>query len=195
MNKSMKIGYARVSTQDQNLSMQLDSLKNFGCELIYQEKGSGATTDRKELERMIAQLRKGDVIVIFKLDRISRSLKHLIELINLFKEKEVGLVSLNDPIDTTTPQGVLIFNIFASLAQFERENLILRTKSGLASARARGRVGGRPKGISKEANIKASAAVEMYKQLTPVNQISKSLNISKATLYKYLRIKGVEIKS
>ncbi|MEY3499390.1 MAG: hypothetical protein RL308_1059 [Bacteroidota bacterium] len=195
MNKSMKIGYARVSTQDQNLSMQLDSLKDCGCELIYQEKGSGATTDRKELEQMLSHLRKGDVVVIFKLDRISRSLKDLISLVNLFKEKEVGLVSLNDPIDTTTPQGVLIFNIFASLAQFERENLVLRTKAGLASARSRGRVGGRPSGISKEAQIKASAAVEMYKKLTPVNQISKTLNISKATLYKYLRIKGVEIKS
>jgi DNA invertase Pin-like site-specific DNA recombinase len=191
----MKIGYARVSTQDQNLEMQIDSLNQYGCELIYQEKSSGATTDRKELEKMLSHLRKGDVVVIWKLDRISRTLKDLISLVNLFKEKQVGFVSLNDPVDTTNPQGILIFNIFASLAQFERENLILRTKAGLASARARGRVGGRPSGISKEANIKASAAVEMYKQLTPVNQISKSLDISKATLYKYLRLKGVEIKS
>lgn len=188
----MKIGYARVSTKDQNLNLQIDALNSFGCDKIYSEKVSAAKTDRAELQALKTNLREGDIVVVWKLDRLARSLKELIEIINSFNEQQIGFVSLNDPIDTTTAQGRLVFNIFASLSEFEREIISERTKAGLASARIRGNVGGRPTGISKEAEIKASAAVQMYHNNTPVNSIAKTLNISKATLYKYLRLKGVK---
>jgi len=187
----MKIGYARVSTKDQNLSMQLDALKEAGCEQIFKEKISGASIERKELDNLVGQLRKGDIIVVWKLDRLARSLKDLLRLVNEFQEKGVGFISLNDPIDTTTPQGRLVFTLFGALAEFEREIIKERTKAGLESARARGRKGGRPPGLSKEASYKASAAVEMYIKRMPVNEIAKSLGISKTTLYKYLGYKGV----
>ena len=115
----MKLGYARVSTQDQNLALQLDALKQVGCEKIYQEKVSGASTDRPELNKLFALLREGDTIVIWKLDRLGRSLAHLIGLVTELEQRHVGLLSLNDPVDTTTAQGRLVFRIFASLAEFE----------------------------------------------------------------------------
>jgi len=189
----MKIGYARVSTKDQNLSLQIDALNSTGCEVIYKEKTSGSTTDRKELDALLAQLRKGDTIVVWKLDRLARSLKDLLRLVAGFEAKGVGFISLNDPIDTTTPQGRLVFTIFGALTEFEREIIRERTKAGLESARARGRKGGRPQGLSKQSFLKAAAAAEMYRKETPVNEIAKSLEISKTTLYKYLRILGVEI--
>jgi DNA invertase Pin-like site-specific DNA recombinase len=191
----MKIGYARVSTQDQNLSLQMDALESAGCEIIYKEKISGASTLRPELEKMITHIRKGDTLIVWKLDRLARSLKDLLAMVNDFKEKKIGFISLNDPIDTTTAQGRLIFNIFGSLAEFEREVIRERTKSGLASARARGRIGGRPKGLSKESALKAAAAAELYRQEIPVNKIAETLKISKTTLYKYLRFQNVEIKA
>lgn len=117
----MKIGYARVSTRDQNLASQLDHLTQAGCEIVFQEKASGAKIERVELEKMLAMLRKGDVVYIDKLDRLGRSMKHLLELVSEFEKREVGLVSLKDSINTTTPQGRLILNLFASLAEFERD--------------------------------------------------------------------------
>ena len=138
----MKIGYARVSTQDQNLDLQLDALKKADCEKVFTDKVSGAKKQRPGLDQMIRELRKGDVIVVWKLDRLGRSLKHLVELVEQLMEMGVGLQSLNDPIDTTTAQGKLIFNIFASLAEFERNIISERTKAGLEAARARGRLGG-----------------------------------------------------
>jgi DNA invertase Pin-like site-specific DNA recombinase len=190
----MKIGYARVSTQDQNLDLQTDVLKQAGCEKIFQEKISGSKAQRMELEKMLAQLRKGDVVVIYKLDRLGRSIKHLLELMEIFKEKEVELVSLSDNIDTSTIQGRLIFNIFASIAEFEKDLIRERTMAGLAAARKRGRIGGRSKGISEQAKKTAIVAEALYKENTlSVNEISKNLAISKATLYKYLRLRGVEI--
>jgi DNA invertase Pin-like site-specific DNA recombinase len=190
----MKIGYARVSTEEQNLDLQLDALKNAGCEKIYQEKVSGMQTCRAELSKLLAQLRAGDVLVIWKLDRLGRSLPHLVELTQELLEKEVGLQSLSDPIDTTTAQGRLVFNIFASLAQFERDLIRERTMAGLASARARGRLGGRKKGLSDKAKKTALVAEALYKQRhLPVNDLCKQLSISKPTLYRYLRARGVEI--
>ena len=123
----MKIGYARVSTQDQNLEMQLDALQKAGCEKIFQEKASGIKSDRPQLAAMQQALRKGDVIYIYKLDRLGRSLKHLLELTSDFEKREIGLVSIHDHMDTTTAQGRLIFNIFASLAEFERDLIRERT--------------------------------------------------------------------
>lgn len=143
----MKVGCARVSTRDQTLDLQLDALKKAGCSKVYTETVSGgAHADRPELNRLMDTLRKGDVLVIWKLDRLGRSLKNLIEIVNELLQRHVGLMSLNDPIDTTTSHGRLIFNIFASLAEFERDVLRERTNAGLAAARARGRKGGVPEG-------------------------------------------------
>jgi DNA invertase Pin-like site-specific DNA recombinase len=191
----MKIGYARVSTEEQNLDLQLDALQKAGCEKIYQEKVSGMKTHRVELSKLLAHLRAGDVLVIWKLDRLGRSLQHLVELTHELLEKEVGLQSLSDPIDTTTAQGRLVFNIFASLAQFERDLIRERTMAGLASARARGRLGGRKKGLSAKAQKTALIAEALYKQKQlPVLDLCKQLSISKPTLYRYLRSRGVEIR-
>ena len=145
------------------------------------------------MDEILKEARPKDVIVIWKLDRLGRSLKHLVELVAELNDRDIGLRSLNDPIDTTTAQGRLVFNIFASLAEFEREIIRERTNAGLAAARARGRVGGRKPGLSEDAQRKARIAQSYYEEGMPVNQIAKDLNISKATLYKYLRSRGVEI--
>lgn len=190
----MKIGYARVSTQDQNLEMQIDALEKAGCQQIFQEKASGIKSDRPQLAVLQQVLREGDVIYIYKLDRLGRSLKHLLEMTSDFEKRGIGLVSINDHIDTTTAQGRLIFNIFASLAEFERELIRERTKSGLEAARARGRKGGRSHGLSKEAEKKAMLAQTLYNERKlGVNKIAADLEISKMTLYKYLRHRGVQI--
>jgi len=138
----MMIGYARVSTQDQNLDLQLDALKKAGCEKIYQEQLSASIEERPKLSEMVSNLRKGDTVVVWKLDRLARSLKHLLTLVSDFKIAGIGFLSLQDQINTTTAQGRLIFNMFASLSEFEREIIKERTLAGLAAARNRGRVGG-----------------------------------------------------
>ena len=192
----MKIGYARVSTRDQSLSMQVEALKEVGCVKIYEEIASGAKTVRPVLDEIMRNLREGDTIVIWKLDRLGRNLAHLIHLTTVLLEKKVGLISLNDPIDTTTSQGRLIFGIFASLAEFERELIRERTQAGLKSARARGRKGGRPKGMSQDALEKATIAEALYTNGTiPVKKIAEQLDISKTTLYLYLRSRNVVIGS
>lgn len=190
----LKIGYARVSTQDQNLEMQLDALRKAGCQQIFQEKVSGIKSDRPELAAMQRILREDDVVYIYKLDRLGRSLKHLLEIVGEFEKKGAGLVSINDPVNTTTASGRLIFNVFASLAEFERDLIRERTKSGLEAARARGIKGGRRRGISKEAEKTAMLAQTLYSERKlGVNDIAKELSISKMTLYKYLRHRGVII--
>ncbi|MBI3258812.1 MAG: recombinase family protein [Ignavibacteriae bacterium] len=190
----MKFGYARVSTHDQNLNLQVDALRREGCEKIFQEIASGSKVDRPELKKLLNETRKGDVITIWKLDRLGRSLKHFLSLTNDLLQKGVDLKSLNDPIDTTSSQGRLVFNIFASLAEFERDLTIERTRAGLKAARSRGRFGGRPKGLSEAAKKKAVAAEALYKEgKLSVNEIGKNLSICKATLYSYLRHQGVEI--
>jgi DNA invertase Pin-like site-specific DNA recombinase len=190
----MKIGYARVSTRDQHLDLQLDALKKSGCQKIYQETGGGAKADRSILTDLLNNIREGDVLVIWKLDRLGRSLKNLVEIINQLIEKKIGLQSLNDPIDTTTSHGRLTFNLFASLAEFERDIIRERTQAGLSAARARGRHGGRPVGLSKQAASVACAAETLYlERKLSVRQIAQQLNISKTTLYAYLRSRGVSI--
>lgn len=183
----MKIGYARVSTQDQKLELQLDDLKSYGCEMIYKEKMSGRNKDRPQLNKMIDQLRQGDVVVVWKLDRLGRSLKDLIELVAAFREKGVEFVSLKDGIDTGTATGRFTFNIFASLAEFEREIIKERTMAGLESARARGRKGGRPAGLSKEALAQATSAKILFDSgEKTVQEIAEGLGISRATCYRYI---------
>jgi len=185
----MRIGYARVSTRDQNLDLQLDALRKAGCNdtYIYTEEISGATRERPQLQKLREQLREGDVVVVWKLDRLGRSLADLIHLVNEIQAKGAGLLSLNDNIDTTTPHGKLTFHIFAAIAEFEREIIRERTNAGLASARARGRKGGRPPGLSKEAQIKAAAATSLYNQKKTVAEICDTLSVSKKTVYKYLK--------
>ena len=190
----MKIGYARVSTREQNPALQVDALKAAGCERIYQDVASGAKTARPALDELLGQLRASDVLVVWKLDRMGRSLKHLVELVGNLMERKVGLLSLNDPIDTTSAQGRLVFNLFASLAEFERELIRERTQAGLSAARVRGRVGGRPKGLSPQAEATALAVETLYRERKlSVAAIAQKLHLSKSTLYSYLRHRRVEI--
>ena len=195
LRPTMKIGYARISTKEQNLNLQVDALKKVGCTLIHQETVSGgAKAERPVLTAMLNNLRPGDTLIIWKLDRLGRSLKNLVEITNDLIAKEVGLQSLNDPIDTTTAQGRLTFNIFAALAEFERDLIRERTNAGLEAARARGRNGGRPKGIPKAAQTTALAAETLYLEgKLSVREIAKKLSISKGTLYAYLGHRGVKI--
>jgi DNA invertase Pin-like site-specific DNA recombinase len=190
----MKIGYARVSTKEQNLDMQTDALTKAGCKKLYTETVSSGKLERPILDKLMEDLRSDDTLVIWKLDRLGRSLRHLVELVNDLGKRNVGLLSLNDPIDTTTAQGRLNFNIFASLAEFEKDLIKERTNAGLAAARARGRLGGRPKGLPSDAESTACAAETLYREgKLSVAKIAKQLGVAKATLYKYLRHRGVEI--
>ena len=190
----MKIGYARISTCDQKLDSQFDSLHKAGCEKIFQDVACGAKAKRPGLDDLLKAIRPGDVLVICKLDRLGRSLQHLVTLANELMKKGVGLLSLNDPVDTSTAQGRLSFNLFAALAEFEREIIRERTQIGLSSARLRGRKGGRPKGLPSKALPVACAAETLYLEgkLT-VDEIARQLNICKTTLYSYLRHRGVPV--
>jgi DNA invertase Pin-like site-specific DNA recombinase len=184
----MKIGYARVSTKDQKLELQTEALKQAGCERIFKEKVS-AVKERPQLEQMMEHLREGDVVVVWKLDRLGRSLRHLIDLVTTFRTKGVEFVSLNDNIDTTTAQGRLTFNIFASFAEFERELISERTRAGLKAARAKGRKGGRKPGLSKRSRANALAAFNLSKDPDySVQEILSVIDISKATYYRYLKM-------
>ena len=190
----MKIGYARVSTKDQHMDLQTDALKKAGCEIIFAETVSGVKTDRPELIKLLGQVRKDDIVVVYKLDRLGRSLKHLLEVVAQLNSKQVGVQSISDAIDTTTPQGRLFFNISACFAEFERDLIRERTKSGLEAARARGRKGGRRQGMTKEAEQKAILAESYYKEgKMGVNQIATEIGVSKMTLYKYLKHRKVTI--
>jgi DNA invertase Pin-like site-specific DNA recombinase len=179
----MIFGYARVSTQEQNLDMQLDALKEYGCDQIFQEKMTGKKKERPQLDEVLKLLRTGDKVVIYKLDRISRSTKHLIELSERFESAGVQFVSLQDNIDTSTPMGRFFFRVMASIAELERDIISERTKSGLESARARGRKGGRPKVNQKKLQL----AKKMYdsKQYS-ISEIVAATGISQATLYRNL---------
>jgi len=144
----MIIGYARVSTDDQNLDAQTDALRMAGAGKLFADKISGSKRERPELDRMLDQLRDGDVVTVTKYDRLARSLKDLLEIVETIRARGAGFRSLSEDIDTTTPAGRLVFHVFASIAQFERERISERTKEGLASARKRGRIGGRPPALT-----------------------------------------------
>ena len=190
----MKYGYARVSTSGQELNLQIDALKKAGCSKIFKEIAKGTKTDRCKLNELLSIVKPGDTIVIWKLDRIGRSLKHLIALFTDLIARKISIMSLQDPIDTRTAQGRLVFNIFASLAEFEKDLIRERTMAGLSAARARGRTGGRPAGLSTAAKEKACVAEALYKQgELSCAQISRQLGISKTTLYKYLKARKVKI--
>jgi DNA invertase Pin-like site-specific DNA recombinase len=146
----MIIGYARVSTEDQHLEAQIEALEAVGAERVWSEKISGSKENRPELQTLLDHLRPGDVVTVTKYDRLSRSLQDLLTIVEAIREKGAGFRSLAEDIDTTTPAGRLVFHVFASIAQFERERISERTKEGLAAARKRGRVGGRPAALSPE---------------------------------------------
>ncbi len=180
----MLIGYARVSTDDQNLDLQQDALQKAGCERIYEDRFTGAKAERPGLKRTLADARKGDTIVVWRLDRLSRSLKDLIEIVALLETKGTGLKSLQESIDTTQSSGRLVFHIFGALAEFERNLIRERTQAGLIAARARGRKGGRPKALNED---KQALAVKLYNEKKhTIEQICKMMGISKPTLYKYI---------
>ena len=181
---AQKIGYARVSTLDQNLERQLDLLKQYGVDHIFQEKMSGTKRDRPELNKMLAHVTAGDTIVVESLSRLGRSTKDLIELVELLKEKGVQLVSLKESIDTSTPTGKLLFTLMSAMAQFERDVIAERTQEGLKAARARGRKGGRPRCDSR----KLQQAVKLYDAgQHSVKEIEELTGIKKATLYRAIQ--------
>ncbi len=177
------IGYARASTDEQNLHLQLDALEAAGCKRACRDVGSGSLKHRPQLDACFDYLRAGDTLVVWRLDRLGRGLKHLIESIDELHAREVGFRSLTEAIDTTTPPGRLEFHIFGALAEFERETVRERTRAGLAAARARGRLGGRPASLSPE---KLAAAKAMRAHQHPMRDIAAALDVSRATLYRHL---------
>ena len=180
----MKIGYARVSTQEQDLALQLDALVKEGCEKIFQEKASGAQRDRPELKAALGYMRKGDTLVVWKIDRLARSLKQLIETIESFQDRGIGLKSMQDSIDTSSPSGKLVFHIFAALAEFERGVIRERTTAGLRAARERGRVGGRPPALSTK-DLQVARAMLKDCDIT-VAAVARRLNVAASTLYRHI---------
>jgi DNA invertase Pin-like site-specific DNA recombinase len=182
------IGYARVSTEDQDLTLQVDDLEAAECALVFSDKSSGAKSDRPGLEKCLNKLQSGDTLVVWRLDRLGRSMQHLASAITDLKERNVGFKSLRDgAIDTTTASGELVFNIFAALAQFESELIRERTRAGLSAARARGRMGGR-KPVSP-LDPKVRMAKKMHKdQSLSIDEICSTLRISKATFYRYISL-------
>lgn len=178
----MKIGYARVSTDDQNLDLQRDALKKAGCEKIYEEKASGKNTERQELTACLKSLRRGDILVCWKLDRLGRSLQDLVRVVNVMKEDGIAFESITEKIDTSSATGSLVFHVFSALAEFERALIRERTMAGLSAARARGRSGGRPKKLT-ETQWKAIKALMEDKSLT-VQEIADQFGVSRSMLYR-----------
>jgi DNA invertase Pin-like site-specific DNA recombinase len=184
----MKIGYARVSTLDQTLDLQKDALTTAGCDPIFTDTASGAKTERDGLEQSLSHLRQGDTFVVWRLDRLGRSLKHLIETMTRLDERGIGFQSLTENIDTTTSTGKLVFHIFGALAEFERNLIRDRTQAGLAAARALGRQGGRPrvKSLATPQQIAMLQALWQDKS-NSIEHICETLHISRATLYRYVK--------
>lgn len=179
----MKIGYARISTKDQKLDLQIDALERAGCEKIFRDVASGAKDKRTGLAEAVNFARKGDVIVVWKLDRLGRSLKHLIQTINELSERGIGFESIEEKLDTTSAGGKLVFHIFGALAEFERELIRERTNAGLKAARARGRSGGRPAALTEEDRKMVKKLMD--DKTIPIKDICERFKISRSTLYKY----------
>ena len=178
------LGYARVSTTDQHPDLQVDVLTQAGCYRVFTDRASGARADRPQLTAVLDQLRPGDTLVVWKLDRLGRSLRHLVDTVTTLADRGVGFRSLQEQVDTTTAGGKLVFHIFAALAEFERDLIRERTRAGLAAARARGRRGGRPAVMTPD---KVRVVQEMYasRQYT-VAAIAKTLGVSRASIYRHL---------
>lgn len=183
----MLIGYARKSTQDQTMALQQDALTTTGCERIFADTVSGAKTARPGLEEALTFARAGDTLVVWRLDRLGRSLAHLIATVQQLEEQRIGFRSLTEQIDTTTPGGRLIFHVFGALAEFERALIVERTQAGLVAARARGRKGGRPRTAAMQDPKKLARARELYaERRMTVSEICRLLGISRSTFYTYV---------
>lgn len=186
----MLIGYARVSTHDQTLNVQTDALTAAGCTKIFTDTIGGSTTDRPGLAQALSHVRPGDTLVVWRLDRLGRSLRHLIDTITDLQKRNIGFKSLQENIDTTTSGGKLVFHLFGALAEFERDIIRERTQAGLQAARARGNRGGRPKALSPK---KAEMARKLYKdKKNKIADICKELGIARATFYRYVKPRGTE---
>lgn len=178
------LGYARVSTGEQDAALQLDALEQVGCARVFSDTASGALQERPELTRLLDHLREGDTLVVWRLDRLGRSLRHLVDTVTGLAERGVGFRSLQESIDTTTPGGRLVFHVFAALAEFERDLIRERTHAGLAAARARGRRGGRPSVMTAD---KLAVAREMYASGEhTVSAIAETVGVSRASIYRHL---------
>lgn len=181
----MKIGYARVSTSDQNLDLQIDALQQAGCERIYQDTITGSSTKRPEFDKMIDSLRAGDVLTVWKLDRIGRSLKHLLQIADDLQEKGIHLHIITQGIDTSSPAGKMLFSIMGSIAEYEKTLIQERVQAGLQAARLRNRVGGRPNSLNSE---QKKQIVAMYQsKSSSVSAIAKTFGVSRPTIYKVVR--------
>jgi DNA invertase Pin-like site-specific DNA recombinase len=183
----LSFGYARVSTADQDEALQLDALQSARCERIFVDKSSGKLEHRPALDEMLGVLRAGDTLVVWRLDRLGRSLRHLIDVVSDLERRGVALRSLREAIDTSTPGGKLIFHVFGALAEFERDLIRERTTAGLAAARARGRTGGRPSVWTPE---KLKTARSMYANEQDVSTISRVLGVSRASVYRGLSVEA-----
>lgn len=179
----MLVGYARVSTADQNLDLQLSALKDVGCEKLYQDYISGAKATRPGLSMALEVLRKNDTLVVWKLDRLGRSVKGLVDLVNQLHQKDIHFKSITDNIDTSTSAGRFFFHIMASLAEMERELVVERTKAGLAAAKAKGRIGGRKRKMTKS---KIESAKKLLSSGTPPKDVAENLGVSIPTLYRWV---------
>jgi len=178
---NQRIGYARVSTDDQNLHLQRDALEKAGCQVIYEDKASGKNTERPELEACLKALRSGDTLVVWRLDRLGRSLGDLVKLVTTLEEQQIGFESLQEKIETTSASGKLVFHVFAALAEFERNLISERTRAGLKAARARGRLGGRKPKL-KQKDIREIKALLKDPNI-PVSDIAKRFGVSRTTIY------------
>lgn len=185
----MLIGYARVSTEDQNLDLQLDALRAAGCDRIFEDRLSGSVAQRPGLTETISFVRKGDTLVVWRLDRLGRSLKNLIEVVGQLEGRGIGLRSLQEAIDTSSSTGRLVFQIFGALAEFERNLIRERTMAGLAAARARGKQSGRPMKLDA---VQVQHLYDLYdERKRPIAEICRLVGIAKPTLYDYLRRRSV----
>ena len=179
----MRIGYARVSTQDQRLDVQHETLTRFGCDKTFNDTMSGKVSDRPGLQKALEQLRKGDTLVVWKLDRLGRSVKQLVDLVSRFEQEGIPFVSLTDSIDTSTPAGRFFFHVMASLAEMKRELTVERTRAGLETARLKGRVGGRKRLMT---DGKMDAARSLLASGLPPQDVATNLGVSVATLYRWV---------
>lgn len=184
MTSSYKIGYARVSTQDQNLDLQINALKKEGCDQIYEEKASGSQRDRPELKKLLDNIRAGDTLVVWKLDRLARSTKILLDTVEQLKAKKANFLAITEKIDTSSPMGEFFYTVMGALSQLEKSLIVERTQAGLAAARAKGKLLGRPKDMSEET---LSVARDLLKDPNrTIKQVAKHIGVAPSTLYRYM---------